>query len=330
MSYAISRESWLKERCKGIGGSDAAAVLGLSRYKSPLEVYLNKIGEGIEVESTERMQWGLKLERLILDEYGARTGYDTQHNANQEISIHEKYDWFICTCDGWAYKPFEEKGVIECKNIDKWSASEWQDGHVPDEYLIQLQHNVGVTGCTWGVLCVLIGGNEWRYYEFDRDDELIALIIEKERAFWFDNVLARVPPDATGASLEVLGKLYKHSNETSITLRDNAVGEAILSYLDAKAHVDDYTKRKEDAESVIKAAMQDAGQGIYYDGEKAYSVSWSDVKGRLSFDTKRLEAEKPEIFKQYSYIGQGYRRFQVKEKVAKIGKIKKEEITNGN
>ncbi|HPS93892.1 MAG TPA: YqaJ viral recombinase family protein [Deltaproteobacteria bacterium] len=323
----MNREQWLKDRKKGIGGSDAAAVLGLNPYSSALAVYLDKIGEGEPVEENERMGWGLKLEKLIVAEYETRTGMRVVHNTEQSISIHPVHDWMCCTLDAVAYPLDDPKngGVLQAKNVDRFMKHEWED-RVPEHYLIQLMHEIAVTGLKWGALVVLIGGNEWRSYEFDRDEDLISLIIEKESAFWHENVLKRIPPDPTGASLEVLGRMYKQDNGKSITLYDDAIGKAITSYLDAKAHLDRYTKQKEDSEAIIKSAMGDAAQGIYQAGDTMFGISWSSVKGRVGFDAKTFEQENPELYKKYVKTGASYRRFMVKEKKAAIGQTKLKEV----
>lgn len=326
----MNRTSWLSERKKGIGGSDAAAVLGLSPYSSPLAVYLDKIGEAEPIEENERMAWGLKLEKLIVAEYENRKPVKVIHNTEQIISIHPQQEWMCCTLDAVAYPSEDESnpGVIQAKNVDRFMKQEWED-HVPDHYLIQLMHEIAVTGYSWGALVVLIGGNEWRCFEFDRDDELIDLIIQKESEFWHEHVLKRIPPDPTGASLDVLSKLYKHDNGTSIVLSQDEIGKAIHQYLDTKAALDALKKKNDDAKAIIQAAMGEASQGIYQDKDTTYGISWSTVKGRVSFDAKAFEKDNPELYQRYVKTGASYRRFMVKEKKLAIDGEQKRRIANG-
>lgn len=315
----MNRLQWLVERKKGIGGSDAAAVLGLSPYSSPLAVYLDKIGEGEPIEENERMAWGLKLEKLIVAEYENRRPVKVEHNTEQRISIHPHHEWMCCTLDAVAYPTEDESnpGVVQAKNVDRFMKHEWED-HVPEHYLVQLMHEIAVTGYSWGALVVLIGGNEWRHFEFDRDDELIDLIIQKESEFWHEHVLKRIPPDPTGASLDVLAKMYRKDNGSSVVLREDEIGKAIHQYLDTKAALDALTKKNDDAKAIIQAAMGEASQGIYQDNDTTYGISWSTVKGRVSFDAKALERDNPELYMKYMKTGASYRRFAVKEKKAAI------------
>lgn len=82
---SAERLEWLKNRQTGIGGSDVAAILGLSRYKSPLDVYNDKIGEISESEQTQAAYWGTQLEDIVAKEFQKRTGMKVQ-KVNSQLS----------------------------------------------------------------------------------------------------------------------------------------------------------------------------------------------------------------------------------------------------
>lgn len=313
----MEREQWLTERRKGIGGSDAAAVLGLNPYSSPLAVYLDKIGEGEKFEGNERTEWGLKLEKLIVAEYELRTGVPVTHNTEQIISVHPDLPWMCCTLDAVAHDPVRGPGVLQAKNVDRYMQGEWNE-QVPEHYLIQLMHEIGVTGYSWGALVVLIGGNEWKRYEFDRDEQLISLIIEKERDFWFGNVVARIPPDPTGASLDVLSMMYPKDNGELVPIT-NGIGKDIINYIIVKERLKELESQEADLKARIQGVMGEAQKGIYqHDDGSIYAVSWSTVSGRVSLDQRALEAEQPEIYQRYCKAGSSYRRFVVSQKKGKL------------
>lgn len=322
-------EQKLKEVRKYLGGSEAAAVLGLSRYQSALSVYLRQIGEDVSVPDNEKMLWGRLLESVIAKEYERRTGYQTWHNNKYKHYTHFRHSWMGCLPDAIAHDPERGNGVIEIKTASEYVKHEWNDGNSPEEYIVQLMHNMAVVGTSWGALVVLIGGSDFRIVPFDRDDELIDLIIQKESEFWHNHVLKRIPPDPTGASLDVLSKLYRKDNGTSIVLRQDEIGKAIHQYLDTKAALDELSKKNDDAKAVIQAAMGEASQGIYQDNGTTYGISWSTVKGRVSFDAKALEKDYPDLYGKYMKTGASYRRFAVKEKKAEIGHTKVKEVANG-
>lgn len=325
----MERSEWLDERKKYLGGSEAAAVIGLSKYQSALEVYLRKIGEGIEVEDNEKMLWGRLLESVIAQEYARRTGYKVWHNAEYNHFIHPKYPWMGCLPDAIAGDPDRGDGVIEIKTASEYVKHEWDDGNSPEQYLVQLYHNMAVCGFSWGALVVLVGGSDFRIHEYKADRDLMELIIQKESDFWNNHVMKRIPPDPSGASLNVLAKMYPKDAGTSIVLRQDEIGKAIHTYLDTKTALEALTKKNDDSKATIQAAMGEASQGIYTDPDGTiFSVSWSSVKGRVGFDAKQLEKDNPELYKKYMKTGASYRRFAVKEKKLAIENKKAKEIAH--
>jgi putative phage-type endonuclease len=313
----MNREEWLAGRHTGIGASEAAAVLGLSRYKSPLEVYLEKIGELGPQDDSERMYWGRKLEAIIAQEYGIRTGLKVNLNEDYTVLVHPDHKWMRCTLDAIAHDPEKGPGNVQCKNVDRFSAHEWADG-VPEEYLIQVMHEMAVAGFNWGCLAVLIGGNQFKAYEFDRDNELIDLIIEKEEKFWKENVMQQIPPSATGASIEALSKLYPKDNGQLVAIT-NGIGKDIVNYTIVKERLKEIENQEAELKARIQGVMGEAQKGIYqHDDGSMYVVSWSTVAGRTSFDAKAFEKDHPELYAQYCRTGSSYRRFMVTQKKGKL------------
>ena len=320
----MNRDQWLEERKNGIGGSDAAAILGLSPYASALRVYLEKIGEYSEELSVERMYWGLQFEEKIALEYEVRNPqWKVKHNDSHLITYHYPDEWCRCTVDAMADNG-QYKKVIECKNVSEYTKDAWTE-KVPDHYLIQLMHNMYVSSAQLGVLCVLIGGQEWRCYEFEYDEGLVDMIIEKEKDFWENNVLKRIPPAPHGSSSSMLARIYKHSNGMKMVVDDDSIGQSIKTYYAANKAKKEYEKIEEDNRALIQAHLGVAANGIYIDEHEktAYAVSWTDVKGRASFDAKLFQSEHPELYAKYIKEGHGYRRFSVSAKdMDKIKRLK--------
>jgi putative phage-type endonuclease len=128
---AMSREDWLRERRRGIGGSEAAAILGLSPWATPLDVYLDKIGEGEDVEETEAMYFGTILEGVVADEFSRRTGLKVRRR--NALLTHPDYPWMIANID----RMVVGGGLLECKTCNAFNP--W-NGVVPEHYQIQVQH----------------------------------------------------------------------------------------------------------------------------------------------------------------------------------------------
>lgn len=212
-----------KERMAGIGGSEAAASVGLSKYQQPLGLYLIKTGE-VEppnLDDVERVHFGNVLEDVVGQEYMRREGKKVRR-VNRHLA-HKKYPWMLANIDR---DVVGEKRGLEIKTADKWAAADFGEpgtDEVPQEYLIQCNHYMAVLDYPVWDLAVLIGGNEYRRYEIPRDEEFIEGLIEAEHNFW-QHVLSKTPPDPDfdhASTDKLFSKIYEGNGET-ITLGDDA------------------------------------------------------------------------------------------------------------
>ncbi|QPO17129.1 RecE-like exonuclease [Gordonia phage Lilbeanie] len=186
------RVEWLLERRKGIGSSDASAVLGMGRT-TPHSLWLDKTGRmPLDLADNEAMEWGRRLEPIVREAATERLGYEYVHLPGMMRSV--QYPWMLSNLDG-AY--YEHNAILECKNQTEWLRADWDDEQVPDHAELQVVHSLAVTGADHGYVAGLIGGNRLRIVRIDRDEELIAYLIEEERRFWHDYVLADVAPPIT-------------------------------------------------------------------------------------------------------------------------------------
>ncbi len=185
-----SKSEWLAARRTGIGSSDAAAVLGVSPWATPLQVYLEKIGEAPEREQTGPMRLGLLLEPIIAQLYSDDTGYGFQDE--QRFVRSQRYPWLIATLD----RVREDERVVELKSVGRRQADEWGESgtdEVPRWVACQVLHQMIAAGAEVADVAALICGQELRIYHLERDDQLTKAIIEREGEFW-DKVVSRVPP----------------------------------------------------------------------------------------------------------------------------------------
>jgi len=186
------RESWLRERRRGIGGSDVGAILGLSRWRSPLDVYLDKIGEVEETESSDAMYWGTVLEDVIAREYVRRTGKKVR-KINAILSVDDA-PWRRASVDRIVVG---ENKILECKTAGTYMTHEWgPDGsdEIPDVYRVQVAWYMHVLDYDTADLAVLIGGRDYRIYHIPRDRELERLIVDTADNFWRECVRKKIPP----------------------------------------------------------------------------------------------------------------------------------------
>lgn len=208
----------LQRRQQGIGGSDVAATLGLSPWKSPRELYEEKRG-GVEiVEPSEPMRWGTLLEPVIRQEYAERTGRTVR--VPTEALVHPTHAFMCANPDGLT----DDGRVLEVKcarNAYGWG--EPGSDAIPQHYLLQVQHYLIVSALPVADVAVLIGGCEYRQYEIPADPELQEMLIEGERAFW-EAVESGSPPDVdldSPRSLEIVRKLYQGTSGEILTATEH-------------------------------------------------------------------------------------------------------------
>jgi putative phage-type endonuclease len=266
ISYAhnlTGRSEWLERRRQGIGGSDAAAVLGLSPWKSPLALWSEKTGLVEDIsEDTEWKEWGHILEEPIARKYTRETGRELLNYGEFYVFEHPKISHMICTIDR-EILPFTDRvhGILSIKTAAGWKAGEWKE-EPPLMYQVQLQHELAVTGLEWGSFAVLIGGQMFRWCDVERHDRFISYLIEKESEFW-DRVVRGDPPpvDASDSSREILSRLYPKDTGESVELPPDSIAwDEQLQF--AKAEIKAAEHRKQEAENNLKAAIGNATIGL--------------------------------------------------------------------
>ena len=228
---SMPRNEWLALRRKGIGGSDCAAACGLSRWKSPLQLFVEKTS-GVKMEpDNERMEWGKRLEPLIRNTFAEKSGL-----AVVECPVMfacREYPYMIANIDGIVSEKDGSKSLLEIKTVGEFSASDWDDG-LPLEYYLQIQHYLAVTDLKKAYCAVLIGGNKFNHQVVERDNETIETITALEYDFWYNHVLKGIPPAVSDKDSELLNSLYPKSNSATAILPTEA-DEIINEYLEIKA-----------------------------------------------------------------------------------------------
>ncbi len=297
----MTRSEWLTWRKQGIGGSDAAAIAGLCRWKSPVAVYLEKIGEIEPEEAGEPAYWGQILEDIVAREFSVRTGLKVQRR--NAILQHPDYPFMIANLDRLIID--ETRGILECKTTSEWMKDEW-DGKIPDQYMIQLQHYLAVTGLSYGYIAVLIGGNKFQYQMIERDEEIINYLTKIEADFW-ELVKSHTPPEMDGsqASSDLLKKLYPEGKPSETPLPLEAK-DLIGQYQEAKEFEKKWSLAKDEAGNKLKAMLEEHEVGIIGDME----VRWKTVK-TSKFDSKAFKQDHQDLYEKYTKPS-SYRRFEIK------------------
>ncbi|WP_428832551.1 YqaJ viral recombinase family protein [Caldifermentibacillus hisashii] len=301
----MSRFEWLQERTKGIGGSDAGVILGLNKYKTAFELWLEKTGqvEPQEIDS-EAIYWGNQMEDVVAKEFEKRTGKKVRR-ANFMFS-HPDYPFIRANIDRMVVG---ESAVLECKTASAYLSKEWEADEVPATYLVQVQHYLGVTGKEKGYIAVLIGGNRFLWKEIERDEELINMIFEAEKQFWTYHVEQGIAPNLDGSSAaeQYLKEKYAVAEKDKEIVLPNDYKDLINQYEQIKHDADVIKKAKTEIENKIKAELKDAEKGII----DSFVVTWKN-QTQLRVDTKALKERFPDIYKQV-LKETSFRKFVIKE-----------------
>lgn len=311
----MNRDEWLAERSKGIGASECAAVLGLDRYRGPVDVYNSKIGLSPEVEETPAMKWGKRLEPFVADAFAERHPEYTVTWPDEYTMIwHPELRFLFCTPDRWL-EPTNGGGTagLQIKTVGTHAVRYWPDDNPPDAYLVQCIHEMMChPGRDVWFLAALIGGQSEREYRITRDLALEREIVQRLSAFWESHVIAHVPPplDATAASDRLLKHLYPEAGQ--FVRQANHEDELYLAGLAAARQRRIKAEQEECLLGNIVKERIGTDKGLEWDGGR---VLWSTVAGRRSVDYKALLAElnpPAEVVERHSRIDMPTRRFTVK------------------
>lgn len=294
-----SRELWLAERRTGLGGSDAAAALGVSKWKTPLQLYLEKIGE-YEVTQNDAMEWGNRLEPVVRQKYCDVTGRSV--TIPNKILRHSQYEWMLANVDGIA----ELDRLLEIKTSR--SAEGWGDvgtDEIPDDYRLQIQHYLTVTNLPVADVAVLIGNSDFRIYEVEHDDDLANMLISGEAEFWL-RVLNRDPPEPSGTED---CKLRWPQSRGSFADATDEQRETVLKIKELKELV---KKAEQDIEIMQGQVMAAIGErdGLQFGGKPL--VTWKSAKPAERLDVASLRAAWPDLCAEFMRTDKPSRRFLVK------------------
>ena len=310
---AITHEQWLTARRKGVGGSDSAAVCGLSRYSSPLEVWLQKTGRKPATPDNEAMYFGHLLEPIVREEFACRTGLNVKECPY--LMAHANYPFMLANVDGIVTEKDGTKSVLEIKTTGSFTTAKDIEDGLPVEWYCQVQHYMAVCDLPKAYVAVLINGNKMQWQAVDRDEETIRTIIALESHFCKEYMLKDVPPPVDEHSGDALAMLYPKSEEKSVILPAEA-DELVAQWLEIKKAEDELKIAKSACENNLKALLKEAESGIAPNG---YCVSWKSYsQNRL--DGAKLKTEHPDIAEQFTTTVTG-RKFNVT--APKVGKAKK-------
>ena len=296
-------EEWLALRHKYIGGSDAAAVVGLNAYVSPYALWAEKTGRLHGFEGNLATEVGTYLEDFVALKFAQETGKRVR-KSNQSW-FNDEYPWAIANIDR---EVMSEDAGLEIKTTSELNTKKFKNGEYPANYYVQCVHYLAVTGKQRWYLAVLIGNKEFKWFTIERDEDEIKALMEAEKQFK-QLIDSDTPPIADGAAStsDTLFALYPDSRDDAIGI--GAFERELENYFRLKAQRDELDEKIDGIANRIKAHLGECERG---EGEK-YKVTWK-TQSRSTFDTKKFIADHPDVDVSAYYKKTNSRPFKVTEK----------------
>lgn len=268
------------KRHEGIGASDTPIIMGYSSYKTPYQLYLEKIGALDSTnEMTEQQYWGNALEPLIINRFAEEN--DVQVTFPDTV-YHPDYPFLFANLDGWIES---ENAIIEAKSANSFQRKEWDmaltDG-IPLVYLIQVAKQCLITNATRGYCAVLIGGMEYKQFTYERDAALEALILKADLEFW-DCVQKRREPDPISTSDCRLKFPKPHPDK--VVESNFRTMNALVGLMNVKASIKDLNDQEDQLKMELMSHMGNAEYLMGQEGELV--ATWKATKkGTRVFNIK--------------------------------------------
>ena len=308
-----------RTRPHGIGGTDIGAILGLSPYKTPLELWSELVSSDSPASRDMlHLRYGQHTESFVAKEYERATGMFTVEHS--PTLFHKTHGYMFGHIDRFVQDtpdiPAVVDGVIaanrllECKTSSAFSKNDWGEAgtdQVPPLYLVQCAWYMAITECEVADLAVLIGNSDFRVYCIKRDLELEDLILEHAKRFWFDHVLGNTPP--APVNVQDVSLLFpKEAQGSSVEASDELI-RCIQTYQDGCNRSQVLSDECERLKLEILSFMGEA-EKLIHSGKTL--ATWKCAKSSQRIDTKALAAAHPDIAKDFTSSVLGSRRFLLK------------------
>lgn len=281
---------WDAQRRTGIGGSDAAAALGLSPWKTPYDLWCEKRGLAEPLPPTEPMVWGTLLEPIIAAEYERRTGCMIERLP--DLLRHPTWGHMIGHIDG---RVVGEPRILEVKTArDARNWGEPGSDEIPPYYAVQCHHYLVVTGAQWVDIAVLIGGQDFRIYSIERDDDIAGMLVDQEASFWRHHVETGHPPDPVNAA-DAVRRWGRLSAPGAVTAGEVELA-AIKSLHDIRASRIDLDEAEDIAKLAVMQALSDGGDSLVSSSGELL-CSWKLDRGRKAHMVKESRPSRRFVLK---------------------------------
>jgi putative phage-type endonuclease len=280
------------DRTQFIGSSEIAACMGLSRWKTPLQLWSEKTGQvdSPDLSENEYVEWGSRLEAVVAEKFAEK--HDVKLMAYKKRFVHPEYPFIQCELDRIIVGTDE---IVEIKTANAWKYKEWQEEEdIPLEYIYQVQLALGLSKRRIGHIAVLIGGNTYLEKTIEFDQELYDQMIERAVDFWQNYVEKDVAPMATADDNSFLTELYPDDSDPELLQSGQEINDSIAFRQQLSGDIKNLIDQKNEVEAKIKQAIGE-NTGLLTD---QYKVTWKTQNGAPKYNKKKMIEDG--VFEKYA------------------------------
>ena len=278
------------ERINYIGSTDAPGILGMSRYSSPLKVWCEKTGilKPEDIGNKLHVRIGTKMEQVVSELYEEETGKKLR-KVNETV-YHKKYPFIACNLDRYIVG---EDTILEIKTASEYKKLEWNEDDIPQEYIIQVYHQMAVTGKK-AEICCLIGNSSLKIKKIHYDEKSLEMLIDKEVEFWNKYVVPKIQPEIIIENdSEILKNIYPIASNKIVLSLSPEINPQIKRVEECTKTIKMLESEIEVIKNNVKNMLKDSESGV----TDEYCISWKNSKW-AGIDQKKLKTIFPDIYEQ--------------------------------
>lgn len=300
----LSHEEWLAERRKGIGGSDASAILGLNPWATPYTLWADKTGRLPDKPDNEAMRQGRDLEQYVAERFMEVSNKKVRRKT--QMLRNPDYPFAHANVDRWVVG---ENAGLECKTTSVMNLKRFKNGEFPETYYCQCVHYMAVTGAERWYLAVLILNQGFHCFTIKRDQDEINALMGAEQDFWkFVETDSPPPLDGLSATTDAIDRIYASSRYSESPVALYGREKIIQGYLSIKDQIKALEREKEGFEQILKQDLQENESGEC----GGFMVNWKS-QTRKTFDSAIYIKEHPGLDLKPYFKETSFRKFEVKE-----------------
>ena len=334
----ITNEEWLDYRRTGIGGSDVAAIYNISKWSTAQDIYKQKKGIEVKIDTNKDkefiFEYGHLIEPLVANEFERRTGFDVIIDTHMYRS--RKYPFMICDVDRVVFLPDGSIAILECKTTTEFNKDAWEGGAIPKPYKLQAMHYMATLDVDVCYIACIYGNtpNEFICHRIERDLEEEKEMIEIERNFWENHVLANIEPAPSNNGLLDIEVFRKYSGYADPSLpvylfdkSDLEPAKEIIDLMEMKSQkqkevkdIDDEIKKK--SLFFIEKLKNNIEGEIIINDDHYLEVKHSP-RSYTKTDLEKLRLVYPDAYSEVVQVNpENSRVFSIKQKKRKKLKVK--------